>query len=347
MHFIDSIEINVKAGDGGHGKVSFARAKGRPKMGPDGGDGGFGGDVMLIGNSQLNTLSALGYHRMYKAESGDPGGVNNRNGRDGDSLKLSVPIGTVVYSRETNEIVAEVLLPDVEVPIVRGGKRGIGNLRFVSSIHQAPTEFTPGGKGEVLEIRLELKLIADIGFAGFPNAGKSTLLSKITNARPKIADYPFTTLIPNLGIVDFRQEGDVTGASFIACDVPGLIEGASEGKGLGLAFLRHLERTKIVAYILDAFAEEEGGDGPLAAYHKLYKELLAYSPALAAKPAVIILNKIDILPAETDLADLVEPLKKFGVEVLTISALRGDHLTSLKWRLLELVRSADVPTQLH
>lgn len=347
MHFVDCIEIDVKAGDGGHGKVSFARAKGRPKLGPDGGDGGFGGDVVLVGNSQLNTLSALGYHRVYKAGSGDPGGVNNRNGRDGETLKIPVPVGTVVYSRETNEPVAEVLQPDEEVVLVKGGKRGIGNLRFVSSIHQAPTEFTPGGKGEALAVRLELKLIADIGFAGFPNAGKSTLLSKITNARPKIADYPFTTLIPNLGIVDFRDQGDVTGTSFIACDVPGLIEGASMGKGLGLAFLRHLERTKIIAFIIDAYAQEEGGDTPLEAYHKLYNELLAYSPALAAKPAVIILNKIDVLPPETDLEQMIEPLKKFGIEVLSISALRGDHLVRLKWRLLELVRSVNVTTQSH
>ena len=345
MNFVDCIEINVKAGDGGPGIVSFMASKGRPKQGPDGGDGGFGGDVILIGNSQLNTLSALGFHRLYKAESGGKGGANTRTGANGEDLRIQVPVGTVIYDREKDCIFAEVLADKQEIVIAKGGKRGIGNSRFVSSIHQAPTESTPGGTGEDLSARLELKLIADIGFAGFPNAGKSTLLSKITNARPKIADYPFTTLKPNLGIVDFRSDGDFTGKSFIACDVPGLIEGASEGRGLGLAFLRHLERTRMIAYIIDAFTDEETTAEDQ--YLKLRKELEAYSAELAAKPAVIIVNKIDMAPAETDWESFFEPLRKHGADVIAISALRGDHLARLKWRLLELVQSVDARYQLH
>ncbi|MES2746432.1 MAG: GTPase ObgE, partial [Bdellovibrionota bacterium] len=238
MKFIDQTEIDVRSGDGGDGLVSFRAAKYQPKAGLDGGDGGFGGSVYLVGNAQLNSLSSLYYRRMYAAENGGRGGTNNCTGADGDDLLIRVPVGTIAYDRETGRQVAEILEEGQQIMLAEGGVRGLGNFRFLSSTHQAAEESTAGSPGKELKISLELKLIADVGFAGFPNAGKSTLLSVISSATPKIADYPFTTLTPQLGVVDVPGNSSWDSRSFVAADIPGLIEGASDGKGLGHEFLR-------------------------------------------------------------------------------------------------------------
>lgn len=345
MKFIDSTEIHVRAGDGGSGMVSFRSARNMPKLGCDGGDGGFGGDVVLVGNRQLNTLSSLRFHREYRAESGARGGSNNCTGRDGKTLYIQVPLGTEVVDIPTGRLIGEVIDDQQEMIIAKGGKRGLGNQRFVTSTHQTAEEYTSGGKGEEAALRLELKLLADVGLAGLPNAGKSTLLSRISSARPKIADYPFTTLVPNLGVVDLTDSDDLIYESLVVADVPGLIEGASEGRGLGLAFLRHLERTKVIAYVIDAF--DESGAKPEETLALLRNEMVRYSPELSEKRCLVILNKLDLAPPETQdekIAELSRPLLDLGLEVFSISAVQGRGLRGLKRRLYEIVREEKNPT---
>lgn len=343
MKFVDSTEIFVRAGDGGSGMVSFKTARNKPKLGCDGGDGGHGGDVVLVGNQQLNTLSSLRYKKQYEAGHGERGGTNGRTGANGETLMLPVPLGTQVFDPESGKMIAEVLTHQQRVIVAEGGERGLGNQRFVTPTHQAPEEFTEGTQGQSAHLKLELKLIADVGLAGFPNAGKSTLLSVLSSARPKIADYPFTTLVPNLGVVELQGQNQFAIESFVMADVPGLIEGAAEGKGLGHAFLRHLERTKIIAYLVTAVNDAE--IPPVDAFVTLKNELERYSPELASKPAMIVLSKIDLIDAgerEKIISKLSAPLEELGYTVVPVSSVERDGLDGLKRFLLDRIREHSV-----
>lgn len=335
MKFIDSIVIRVRAGHGGSGVVSFRREKNMPKMGPDGGNGGNGGNVFLVGDEGLNTLSTLRFQAEYRSEDGFKGGTQDKSGACGSDILVPIPVGTEVFDKETGDLIGEVLEHNQKLLVAKGGWRGFGNASFLASTHQAPTEYTKGKPGEFKELRLELKLLADVGLAGFPNAGKSTLLSVISSARPKIADYPFTTITPNLGVVDMGQWGDPRD-SFVVADVPGLIEGASEGKGLGHAFLKHLERTRVVLYVLDAL--DVGEMSPVEALTKLRIELEKYSIDLYRRRSLVVLNKIDLIPEEAEIAKLVQPLELMGFEVLKISGALGIGLDALKHRVNTLVK---------
>ena len=334
MKFIDQTIIFVKAGRGGDGIASFKSGKGKPKQGPDGGDGGHGGSIYFVGHSGMNTLSEYRYKARFKAEDGTRGGTNACTGACGDHLYIKVPLGTIVFNAKTGDKITEIMVHDQEIEIAKGGLRGLGNMHWTTSTHQTPEEFRPGGEGEALELRLELKLLADVGLAGFPNAGKSTLLSRISAARPKIADYPFTTLVPNLGVVETSTAGsEFSYGTVVVADIPGLIEGASMGKGLGHAFLKHLERTSLIAFVIDGNCPARDAAETLAT---LKKELTSFSADLASKRAVVIINKIDLLDEEL-VAYLKAEIEGLGHEVLAISAVDGRGLKELKYRLRELV----------
>ncbi|MGD2120311.1 MAG: GTPase ObgE [Gemmatimonadota bacterium] len=284
--FVDRAVIQVRAGTGGSGAEAFRREKGVPRGGPSGGDGGRGGDVVLEADPQLTTLLDLTRRRHYHAERGQHGEGSNKTGRDGNSVVIRVPPGTVVRDASSGEVLGELLEGGAQLIVARGGRGGRGNARFASSTHQAPRRWEPGEEGEAREIELELKLIADVGLVGQPNAGKSTLLAAISEAHPKIADYPFTTLAPNLGVVrlpDFR--------SFVVADIPGIIEGAHEGRGLGLQFLRHIERTRTLAFLVPVDAEDHQSE-----YDQLREELANHSPELARTPHCVVITKADLLP---------------------------------------------------
>lgn len=283
--FVDRAVIEVIAGTGGSGAESFRRESGVPRGGPNGGDGGRGGDVVLVADPQLTTLLDYSYRRHYKAKRGQHGMGSNKTGRSGEHLELKVPRGTVVRDPETDEILGELLEAGERLVVARGGRGGRGNARFATATHQAPRRWEPGGEGEERRVELELKLIADVGLVGEPNAGKSTFLSSVSQARPKIADYPFTTLKPNLGVVDMSGY-----RTFVIADIPGIIEGAHEGKGLGHQFLRHVERTRTLAVMVPLDSED-----PQADYDRLRSELGSYSPALAEKPHCLVLTKADLL----------------------------------------------------
>lgn len=340
MKFIDSTEIFVASGKGGDGLVSFKTARNMPRLGPDGGDGGHGGDVVVVAAPQLNTLSNVRYRSRFVAADGAKGGPNGRTGRTGDDSEISVPLGTEIYDAETGRLICEILVAGQREIIAEGGRRGFGNLRFVSSTHQAPEEYVAGQAGVELRLRLELKLLADVGLAGLPNAGKSTLLSVMSAAKPKIADYPFTTLEPQLGVVEIRERSEFDVKSFVMADIPGLIEGASEGRGLGHEFLKHLERTKVIAYVLDAFPID--GVEPLNTFELLRGELRAYDEKFPAKKAVVVLNKADLAEGEDGGAEALVSLKTkiedLGYSVFVISAATSSGLTDLKRGLFELVK---------
>jgi len=335
MKFIDSISIRIRAGHGGAGIVSFRRERNMPKMGPDGGNGGNGGSAYLIGDEGLNTLSTLRFQAEYRAEDGHKGGTQDKSGACGKDIEIPIPVGTQVFDALNGEFLGEVLNHNEKLLVAKGGWRGFGNASFLASTHQAPTEYTKGKPGDSRELRLELKLLADVGLAGFPNAGKSTLLSVISSARPKIADYPFTTITPNLGVVDMGLWRDPKD-SFVVADVPGLIEGASEGKGLGHAFLKHLERTRVIVYVLDAFDVE--GMSPLDALQKLRIELEKYSADLFGRRSIVVVSKTDLISDEQELDAICIPLKELGFEVLRISSALNQGLDALKLRLMELVK---------
>jgi GTP-binding protein len=334
MKFIDSIAIIVRAGKGGNGIATFKTSKAKPKMGPDGGDGGKGGSVYLTGDNGVNTLSNLRFKGLYCAEDGVRGGANGCTGRCGEDFIITVPVGTSIYDADTRELLGEVLHEDDMVLVAKGGQKGLGNMHWATATHQRPEESRPGGKGEERNLQLELKLVADVGLAGFPNAGKSTLLSVISAAKPKIADYPFTTLVPNLGVVDAGANDGYNLKSFVMADVPGLIEFASEGKGLGHQFLKHLERTSLITYLIDIGDEERT---PIEALNILKHELMAFSQELGSKPALVVLNKIDLVDAET-VTLWTEAIEKLGHEVLTISAVTNKGLQALKYRLYDLIQ---------
>ena len=332
--FVDEVDIRVGAGDGGRGCVSFRREKFVPRGGPNGGDGGHGGSVYIAASSHLNTLVNYRFHPEFHARRGAHGQGSNRTGHDGADITLEVPIGTVVHERdhETGEwrVVADLTTADEPVLLARGGQGGRGNQHFVTSTNRAPRRADPGQPGEIKELRLQLKLLADVGLVGFPNAGKSTLISRVSAARPKIADYPFTTLTPHLGVVTLS--GD---RSFVVADVPGLIEGAHTGQGLGDQFLRHIERTKILLYVIDISGAS--GRDPVHDLEVLRRELGAFQPALLERPQVVVANKIDALGDSETIPRLAARAAEIGLPLLQISAVTGegvDRLLEAIWRTM-------------
>jgi GTP-binding protein len=320
--FLDQVRIHVAAGDGGAGAIAFRRESGVPRGGPNGGDGGKGGDVILAADAQLATLLDFRYRQRYAAERGAHGEGSNRTGRSGGNLLLTVPPGTVVRDVATGETVGELLEPEQRLLVARGGRGGRGNARFATATNQAPRRADTGGKGEERELELELKLIADVGLVGEPNAGKSTLLATLSAATPRIADYPFTTLTPNLGVVQVGDE-----RSFVLADIPGIIEGAHEGKGLGLRFLRHVERTRTLAVLIPADDPD-----PQATYARLRSELAGYSEELAAKPHCVVVSKTDLLPPDAERPSLDAP-QAWGSFTVSAATRQGlDPLREAFWQ---------------
>lgn len=332
--FLDEVELSVSAGRGGSGSASMHREKFAPRGGPDGGDGGRGGDVVAVADSSLNSLQRYQLSRSFKAASGGAGGPSRRHGADGDSSFLSVPPGTLAWDAATGQLLADLDHPGATAVLAKGGKGGRGNVHFASPTHQAPRRRELGEPGATLAIRLELRLIADIGLVGLPNAGKSTLLAQLTGARPKIAAYPFTTLTPNLGVAEVGE-----GRVLTLADVPGLIEGAHEGAGLGLAFLKHLARTRVLVHLVDASLGEQG---VIAAYREVAAEMEMHSPELSGKPTLLALNKLDLIDSEEGsrlLAQLAKALPR-TLLVLGISAATGAGCSELLAEAGVLLRQA-------
>ncbi|NLS44464.1 MAG: GTPase ObgE [Firmicutes bacterium] len=328
--FVDKATIFVKGGDGGSGCVSFRREKYVPAGGPDGGDGGDGGSVILSVSPRLHTLMDLRRKKHYKAAHGRPGSGKNRHGGKGDDIIIEVPPGTIVYNSSSREVIKDLVSPGQTVTVATGGKGGKGNARFATATKQAPRYAQPGQKGEELKIDLELRLLADVGFVGLPNAGKSTLLSRISAARPKIADYPFTTTRPHLGVVDLGN-----GRSFVVADIPGLIEGAHMGSGLGHEFLRHIERTEVLVHVLDMASVMEGRD-PVEDYHTVCGEMRLYNPELASRRTILALNKMDLPEARKYYEESLNDLSGLDREIYPISAVTGEGID----RLLEAMAGA-------
>jgi GTPase len=326
VKFVDEVAIHIRSGKGGAGAVSFRREKYNPKGGPDGGDGGKGASVVFVADPQLGTLLDFRYRQHYRAKDGQPGMGSDKNGKDAEDLVVRVPLGTIMSDDETGEVIADLSRPGIEVVAAKGGRGGLGNMNFATSTNQAPRYAQPGEPGEEKKVRLSLKLLADVGLVGFPNAGKSTLISRVSKARPKIADYPFTTLVPNLGIVRTGED-----KSFVMADIPGLIEGASEGAGLGHRFLKHVERVAVLAFLLDVSPVE--GRSPISDYATLARELGAYSAHLLAKPRVIVLTKADLPDTAEHEASVRALAEKEGWPFFAISAVRGDGLDALCYAL--------------
>jgi GTP-binding protein len=343
MKFIDEARIRVKAGDGGRGCVSFRREKYVPRGGPDGGDGGRGGDIIIESSSHCHTLLDLVYRRHYKAPRGGHGRGKNQQGRSASLVIIYVPVGTIVRDNATGELVADLIQPGQQIVVARGGRGGFGNARFVTPTRQAPRWAEEGQPGEERELYLELKLLADVGIIGLPNVGKSTLIAAISSARPRIADYPFTTIVPNLGVVRVGEDLD-----FVVADVPGLIEGAHEGKGLGHQFLRHVERTYLLLHLLEHSPQEERD--PIRDFQVIQKELSLFSPSLAQRPFAVALNKIDLSDSHRSIRRVEEYFTPMGIEVFPISAATGvgvDRLVGYlaqriaQWRKREQTRLPD------
>lgn len=333
--FADRAKIFIRSGKGGDGHVSFRRELYVPNGGPDGGDGGRGGDVIFEIDEGQNTLGDYRHKRKYKAQDGQEGGKRRCHGADGQDIVLKVPEGTVIMEAESKKVIADMSGENRRQIVLKGGRGGKGNMHYATATMQVPKYAQPGQPAQELEVLLELKVIADVGLVGFPNVGKSTLLSRVTNAQPKIANYHFTTLSPNLGVVDME------GAGFVIADIPGLIEGASEGVGLGHEFLRHIERTRVIIHIVDA-ASTEGRD-PVEDIYKINKELEAYNPEIAARPQVIAANKIDAVTDWTDspIERLKEEFEPKGIPVLPISAVSGQGLKELLYKVQELLNTTD------
>ena len=334
--FADRARIFIRAGKGGDGHVSFRREKYVPDGGPDGGDGGKGGDVIFVVDEGLNTLTDFRHITKYKAQDGEPGGKRNCHGANGADVILKVPPGTVIKDSETGKVILDMADKKEPIVLLKGGRGGKGNRNYVTSTMQAPKYAQPGQPAKELIVDLELKCIADVGLVGFPSVGKSTFLSRVTNARPKIAEYHFTTLTPNLGVVDLGEHN-----GFVIADIPGIIEGASEGVGLGLEFLRHIERTKVMIHIVDA-ASVDGRD-PVNDVKIINEELKKYNKDIESRPTVIAANKIDALDAvgyETVIELLKEEFEKDGVKVFPISAVSGKGVSELLWYVNDLVKNA-------
>ncbi|OXT09278.1 GTPase CgtA [Thermoanaerobacterium thermosaccharolyticum] len=327
--FIDSAKIYIKSGNGGNGVISFRREKYVAYGGPDGGDGGKGGDVIFITDPNMSTLMDFKYKRKYVAPSGENGSGNNKYGKDADDLYIKVPVGTQIIRDDTNELIADLTKPGQKAIVLRGGKGGRGNAKFASATLKTPRFAESGEEGKELYVRLELKLLADVGLVGFPNAGKSTLLAACTNARPKIANYPFTTLYPNLGVVYHK------GKSFVMADIPGLIEGAHRGEGLGYDFLKHIERTKLILHIIDV---SNPLSDPIDDFKKINEEMYLYNDKLKEIPQIVALNKIDALDASLiDLDDISAKIQSFGFDVFKISAITGIGIENLLDKTIEIL----------
>jgi GTPase len=329
--FVDEAKIRVKAGDGGNGCMAFRREKFVPRGGPSGGDGGHGGDVIMESSERHNTLVHFRFNPEYKAERGRHGEGSDCTGRQGDDVILKVPVGTIVYDELTGELVHDFSGPDERIVIAHGGRGGRGNARFATSTHQAPREHEQGFPGEERTLRLELKLLADVGLVGYPNAGKSTLISRISAARPKIADYPFTTLQPNLGVVVVGEAPEES--SFVVADIPGLIEGASDGAGLGTQFLRHIERTRLLVHLVDV-SDASGRPDPTKDYEVIAKELANFGSGLDDKPTIVVATKIDAVNKDK-LAKLKRYCKRKKLELFAISAVTGEGVEALKWAMAQ------------
>jgi len=329
--FVDEVEVHVKAGDGGRGCVSFRREKFVPRGGPDGGAGGNGGSVVLEADPGLTTLLDFHFKRHYRARRGEHGRGSDQHGASASNLLLRVPLGTVVRDRDSGELLGDLTTAGERLVVARGGRGGRGNAAFATSTRRAPRIAEPGGEGEARWLRLELKLLADVGLVGFPNAGKSTLVSKLSAAKPKIAAYPFTTLAPHLGLVrvDERQ-------SFVLADLPGLVPGAHQGKGLGLRFLRHIERTRVLVHLLDL--DPATGRDPVEDYQALLGELRAYSPILAERPHLVAANKVDLPGTAARLRAVERFCRRSGTACYPISALTGQGLPALLGALATLLR---------
>jgi GTP-binding protein len=337
--FIDEVKIRIKAGDGGNGCMAFRREKFVPRGGPSGGDGGRGGDVVMVSSQSHNTLIHFRYNPEHKAQRGEHGMGSNCSGQDGHSIALQVPVGTSVYDVETGELIHDFQEPDEQFIIAKGGRGGRGNQHFATAVHQAPREHEQGREGEEHYLRLELKLLADVGLVGYPNAGKSTLISRISAARPKIADYPFTTLEPNLGVVTVGEEPNLQ--SFVVADMPGLIEGAHLGSGLGVQFLRHIERTRLLVHLVDV-SDASARPDPVEDFKVINKELASFGSGddaklLTKKEMVVVATKIDSANPEK-LKKLTTHLKRRKLEFYAISAVTGQGIEELKWALAKHLR---------
>jgi len=337
--FIDEARILVKAGDGGNGCLAFRREKFVPRGGPSGGDGGRGGDITMVSTEHQNTLIQFRFNPEHKAQRGRHGEGSNCTGAEGHSIELKVPVGTVVYDDETGELIADLARHGQRALLAAGGSGGLGNLHFKSSTNRAPRQCTPGQPGEARHLRLELKVLADVGLLGAPNAGKSTLLAAVSNARPKIADYPFTTMFPHLGVV--RQEA---GKGFVVADLPGLIEGAAEGAGLGHRFLRHISRTRLLLQVIDVAPLDTDVD-PVAQARAIAAELGKYDPVLKRRPRWFVLNKMDLVPVE-ERAALMERLRRrlrTKAPMYTISAATGEGCRDLMWAVQRFLEEHPAP----
>jgi GTP-binding protein len=338
--FIDEVRILVKAGDGGNGCLAFRREKYVPRGGPSGGDGGRGGDVVMVASEHVNTLLQFRFNPEHKAERGRHGEGSNRTGADGRSIEVKVAIGTIVYDDATGERLYDFTHDGETFTVARGGRGGRGNARFATSTHQAPTEHEPGRPGQEKRLRLELKLLADAGLVGFPNAGKSTLISRISAARPKIADYPFTTLEPNLGVVqlpNFR--------SYVVADIPGLIEGAHAGAGLGIQFLRHIERTRLLVHLVDC--SDVTGRDPVRDFEIIMEELASFSEDLAAKPMIVVASKIDAAQDPSRVAAVRDLAAARRLDFFEISSVTGQGVEALKFAIAERVLAGDTQGPAH
>ncbi|MCX6344250.1 MAG: GTPase ObgE [Armatimonadetes bacterium] len=335
MQFVDQVEIEIKAGDGGNGIVAYRQEKFMPRGGPSGGNGGKGGSVTIVANAKINTLVDLRYKKHYKAERGGDGGRNDMHGKNGESLVLRVPVGTLVFRADTGQLLADLTHDGQECVASKGGVGGRGNASFSTAILQTPKFAEKGEPTDIIPIRLELKLLADVGLVGFPSVGKSTLISKISAAKPKIADYPFTTLVPNLGVVQIAD------TSFVVADMPGLIEGAHEGAGLGHQFLRHIERTRLLVHLIDVSGFS--GRDPMNDFDAINVELKAHSERLAALYQIVALNKVDS-PESVDIIELLRPeLEAKGLEIFEISSLTGQGVQPLLYRIAQ--RLEELPRQ--
>jgi GTPase len=320
--FIDEVRIRVKAGDGGNGCLAFRREKYVPRGGPSGGDGGRGGDITMVASVHHNTLLHFRFNPEHTAERGRHGEGSNRSGREGEPIELAVPVGTIVYDADSGELLHDFTHAGDRFLLAKGGRGGRGNQHFATSTHQAPTEHEPGHPGEAKHLRLELKLLADVGLVGFPNAGKSTLISRISAARPKIADYPFTTLEPNLGVVS------VDDSTFVVADIPGLIEGAHLGHGLGVQFLKHIERTRLLAHLVDV--SEMSGRDPVEDFHVVMQELAGFSEEVAKKPMFVVASKVDVAQDPQRVESLRELAAREGLPFFGISSVTGQGIDDLK-----------------
>ena len=331
MKFFDEAKIEVIAGDGGNGVASFRREKFVPRGGPDGGDGGHGGSIWVVADRNLNTLIDFRYKRIFRAERGENGRGSDCYGKGGEDMVLQVPVGTVISNFASGDLLADLDHDGKKALIAKGGRGGLGNLHFKSSINRAPRQCTPGEEGERRELKMELKVLADVGLLGLPNAGKSTFIRSVSAAKPKVADYPFTTLHPNLGVVRVDDN-----RSFVIADIPGLIEGAAEGAGLGHQFLRHLQRTRLLLHLVDVAPFDPGAD-PVRDAHAILEELRKYDPALFEKPRWLVINKIDLMPEEQRAERIAALVKGYGrVERhFAISAINGDGCRELVFAIME------------